>query len=103
MTPGIVITVIAAYFILLIVISRLASRKSDASTFVNAGRRMPWPVVAFGMIGAAISGVTFVSVPGMVNSNGFAYLQMILGFMVGYAIIALALVPMFYRKGLISI
>ena len=103
MTPGIVITVIAAYFALLIVISRLASRKADAATFVNAGRKMPWPVVAFGMLGAAISGVTFVSVPGMVNTNGFAYLQMVLGFIVGYAVIALALVPMFYRKGLISI
>lgn len=103
MTPAIVIIVIAAYFLLMLLISRMASRKTDSATFVTAGRRMPWPVVAFGMIGASISGVTFVSVPGMVNGNGYAYLQMMLGFIVGYAVIALALIPMFYRKGLISI
>ncbi len=103
MTPAIVIIVIAAYFLLLLFISRMASRKADSTTFVTAGRRMPWPVVAFGMIGASISGVTFVSVPGMVTGNGYAYLQMMLGFAVGYAVIALALIPMFYRRGLISI
>lgn len=103
MTPAIVITVIAGYFALLLVISRLASRKADGETFVNAGRRTPWPVVAFGMIGAAISGVTFVSVPGMVATGSYAYLQMVLGFIVGYAVIAFALIPMFYRRGLISI
>ncbi|MDE6153379.1 MAG: sodium:solute symporter, partial [Muribaculaceae bacterium] len=103
MSPAIVISVIAGYFILLLVISKLASRRADASTFVNGGRRTPWPIVAFGMIGAAISGVTFVSVPGMVASGGYAYLQMILGFIVGYAVIAFALIPMFYRRGLISI
>jgi len=103
MTPAIVITVIASYFILLLAISRLASHRADASTFVNAGRRTPWPVVAFGMIGAAISGVTFVSVPGMVAGGGYAYLQMVLGFIVGYAVIAFVLIPMFYRRGLISI
>lgn len=103
MSPAIVISVIAGYFILLLVISKLASRRADASTFVNGGRRTPWPIVAFGMIGAAISGVTFVSVPGMVASGGYAYLQMVLGFIVGYAVIAFALIPMFYRRGLISI
>lgn len=98
-----VILVIAAYFALLLIVSHLASRRSDTSTFLNAGRRTPWPIVAFGMIGAAISGVTFVSVPGMVAAGGYAYLQMMLGFIVGYAIIAFALIPMFYRRGLISI
>lgn len=103
MNAAIVITVIAGYFLLLLAVSRLASRRADSSAFVNAGRRMPWPVVAFGMIGAAISGVTFVSVPGMVVSSGYAYLQMILGFVVGYAVIAFALIPMFYSRGVISI
>ncbi|MCM1449113.1 MAG: sodium:solute symporter [Clostridiales bacterium] len=103
MTPTIVICVIAVYFLLLLIISRLASRKADDATFVNAGRRTPWPIVAFGMIGAAISGVTFVSVPGMVATGSYAYLQMILGFVVGYAVIAFALIPMFYKRGLISI
>lgn len=103
MSPVIVIAVIAGYFVLLLCISRLASRGADSSAFVNAGRRTPWPVVAFGMIGAAISGVTFVSVPGMVAAGSYSYLQMVLGFIVGYAVIAFALIPMFYRRGLISI
>ncbi len=103
MRPLIVIIVIAAYFLLLIGISRLAARGSNSSTFFGGERRTPWPVVAFAMIGASISGVTFVSVPGMVGANGYAYLQMILGFVVGYALIAFALIPMFYRRNLISI
>lgn len=103
MSPVVVILVIAGYFALLLLISRLASRRADASAFFTGGRRTPWPVVAFGMIGAAISGVTFVSVPGMVAAGGYAYLQMVLGFIVGYAVVAFALIPMFYRRGLISI
>lgn len=103
MTPQIVIIVIAAYFLVLIGISMLASRGSNSQTFFGGERRTPWPIVAFAMIGASISGVTFVSVPGMVGANGYAYLQMILGFIVGYALIAFALIPMFYRRNLISI
>ena len=103
MSPLLVILVIIGYFMLLLIISALASRRSDGATFVTAGRHTPWPVVAFGMIGAAISGVTFVSVPGMVTGSGYAYLQMILGFVVGYFIIAYLLIPMFYRRGLVSI
>ncbi|MDE6832311.1 MAG: sodium:solute symporter [Muribaculaceae bacterium] len=103
MKPSIVIIVIAAYFLLLIAISYVAGRRAGSSTFFGAERRTPWPIVAFAMIGASISGVTFVSVPGMVAANGYAYLQMILGFVVGYALIAFALIPMFYRRNLISI
>lgn len=103
MTPTLVITIIAAYFGLLLLISWLAGRNADSSAFLTGGRRMPWPLVAVAMIGASISGVTFVSVPGMVSANGYGYLQMVLGFIVGYAVIAFALLPMFYRRGLISI
>lgn len=103
MTPSIVIITIAAYFLLLIGISSLASRGGDNDTFFTGNRRTPWPVVAFAMIGAAISGVTFISVPGMVVAKGYAYLQMVLGFIVGYIIIAAFLVPLFYRRGLVSI
>ncbi len=103
MSPWIVIITIAAYFAILLGISWLASRKSDNSTFFTGNRRAPWPLVAFAMIGAAISGVTFVSVPGMVVGSGYSYLQMILGFIVGYALIAFVLIPMFYRRNLISI
>lgn len=99
----IVIITIAAYFVLLFLVSYFASRGSDNSTFFTGNRKAPWPLVAFAMIGAAISGVTFISVPGMVVAKGYAYLQMVLGFIVGYFCIAFVLVPLFYKKNLISI
>ena len=101
--PLIVILTIVAYFALLMGISYFASRGSDNSTFFTGKRQTPWPLVAFAMIGAAISGVTFISVPGMVAAKGYAYLQMVLGFIVGYFAIAFVLVPLFYKKNLISI
>lgn len=101
--PVIVIITIVGYFALLMAISYFASRGSDNSTFFTGNRQAPWPVVAFAMIGAAISGVTFISVPGMVVGKGYAYLQMVLGFIVGYFVIAFVLVPLFYKKNLISI
>lgn len=101
--PIIVIITIAAYFALLMGISYFASRGSGNSTFFTGDRKTPWPMVAFAMIGAAISGVTFISVPGMVAAKGYAYLQMVLGFIVGYAVIAFFLVPLFYKRNLLSI
>ncbi len=103
MSPTIVIITIAAYFLLLMGISWWSSRGSDNSTFFTGKRDNHWGLVAFAMIGASISGVTFISVPGMVAAKGYAYLQMVLGFIVGYFAIAFVLVPMFYRKNLISI
>lgn len=103
MSPLIVIITIVGYFALLLTISYFSSRKSDNSTFFTGKRQTPWPLVAFAMIGAAISGVTFVSVPGMVVNNGYAYLQMVLGFIVGYFLIAGVLVPIFYKRNLVSI
>lgn len=85
------------------VISWFASRGSNNSIFFNGNRQAPWGLVAFAMIGAAISGVTFISVPGMVAAKGYSYLQMVLGFIVGYFAIAFVLVPIFYRRNLISI
>jgi SSS family transporter len=101
--PVIIIITIAAYFLLLLAISWVASRGSDNTTFFTGNRRAPWPIVAFATAGAAISGVTFISVPGMVAGKGYAYLQMVLGFIVGYVLIAYVLVPLFYRRNLISI
>ena len=101
--PVIVIITIAAYFVLLMAVSYFASRGSDNTTFFTGNRKAPWPVVAFAMIGAAISGVTFISVPGLVVGKGYAYLQMVLGFIVGYVVIAYLLVPLFYKKNLLSI
>lgn len=102
-TPIIVVLTIAAYFCLLFIISWIAGRNSDNSTFFTGNRKAPWPLVALATMGAAISGVTFISVPGMVANKSFSYLQMILGFMVGYVLIAYVLVPLFYKRNLISI
>jgi SSS family solute:Na+ symporter len=103
MNPLLVFGVIAAYFLLLILIGYLTSRKSDSLTFYNGNRESPWYLVAFGMVGASLSGVTFISVPGEVGNSNWAYLQFIMGNMVGYAVIALVLIPLFYRMNLISI
>lgn len=101
--PVIVILTIAAYFALLMIISYFASRRGDNATFFTGNRKTPWFIVSFAMIGAAISGVTFISVPGMVIAKGYSYLQMVLGFIVGYFAIAFVLVPLFYKRNLISI
>lgn len=99
----IVILTIIAYFALLLMISYFASRKSDNATFFSGNRKNPWILVSIATIGAAISGVTFISVPGMVEAKGYSYLQMCLGFIVGYFLIAFVLVPMFYKRNLVSI
>lgn len=101
--PFIIVITIAVYFLLLIGIAYFTSRGDDNQTFFRGGRRTPWAIVAIAMIGASISGVTFISVPGMVAGKNYAYLQMALGFIVGYFAIAYVLVPLFYRKNLISI
>lgn len=102
-TPVIITITIIAYFALLLGVSWITSRGSDNASFFTGNRRAPWPVVAFAMIGAMISGVTFISVPGMVVGSGYSYLQMVLGFIVGYFVIAFVLVPLFYRRNLVSI
>jgi len=98
-----ILIIILAYFAILFGISRLASKKADNSTFYRANRRAPWYMVAFGMIGASISGVTFVSVPGMVLTSQMTYLQMCLGFIVGYLVIAFVLLPLYYRLNVTTI
>ena len=102
-TPWIIIATIAGYFILLFLISWFATRKSDSKDALTGGNKAPWFIVAIAMIGAPISGVTFVSVPGMVLGKGFSYLQMALGFIVGYFVIAYVLIPLFYKRHLVSI
>ena len=98
-----ILIAVIVYFAVLFGISRLTSRKADNETFYRANRRAPWYMVAFGMVGASISGVTFVSVPGMVLSSQMTYLQMCLGFIVGYLVIAFVLLPLYYRLNLTSI
>ena len=99
----IILITILVYFAILFGISHLTSKKADNNTFYRANRRAPWYMVAFGMIGASISGVTFVSVPGMVLTSQMTYLQMCLGFIVGYFVIAFVLLPLYYRLNLTSI
>ena len=103
MSPSLVIIVISGYFILLIAISLLTGGKSDSKTFFTANRQSPWYLVAFGMIGASLSGVTFISVPGWVAGTQFSYMQVVFGYLLGYLVIATVLMPLYYRLNLISI
>ncbi len=103
MTPTAIILTILAYFAVIILISWFTGRHSDNAGFFTGNRKQPWPVVAFAMIGSAMSGVTFVSVPGMVATSGFGYMQMALGFIAGQIVIAFVLIPLFYKMNLVSI
>ena len=103
MQPLYILLLIAAYFLALIIISWLTGRNSDNSTFFKANRQSPWYVVAFGMIGASLSGVTFISVPGWVEASQFSYMQVVLGYVLGYVVIGLVLLPLYYRMNLTSI
>ena len=99
----VIIIAVLFYFALLFAISRWTSRRATNTTFYRADCRSPWYMVAFGMIGASISGVTFVSVPGMVLHTQMTYLQMCLGFILGYVVVAFGLLPLYYRLNLTSI
>ncbi|MCC8360521.1 sodium:solute symporter [Salinimicrobium sediminilitoris] len=103
MQPYSILLLIAGYFLTLIFISWITGRKSDNNTFFKANRQSPWYIVAFGMIGASLSGVTFISVPGWVEASQFSYMQVVLGYVVGYIVIGLVLLPLYYRMNLTSI
>lgn len=99
----IIVATVVIYFLFLFFLSRLTARHSDNDTFFRGNRRSPWYMVAFGMIGASISGVTFVSVPGMVMTMDMTYMQTCIGFFFGYLVISFVLLPMYYRYNLTSI
>lgn len=104
MNQYIILFIIAAYFGVLLLIARLTTRKNSGNeAFFLGNRKSPWPIVAFGMIGTSISGVTFVSVPGMVRSIDMTYMQTVFGFFVGYIVIANVLLPLYYKLNLTSI
>jgi len=103
MNPPLVIGIIAGYFLLLIVIARWTSKGADTQTFFTANRQSPWYLVAFGMIGASLSGVTFISVPGEVGNGFFSYFQVVIGYLLGYFVIATVLLPLYYKLQLVSI
>ena len=102
-SPSLIFTIIAGYFLVLIAISYFTARGSNNEDFFIGGRKSPWFVVAFGMIGATLSGVTFISVPGYVGSSQFSYMQVVFGYFFGYLVIAYVLMPMYYRLKLTSI
>lgn len=99
----VIILTILAYFAVLLLFSRITSRRANNNTFYRGDRRSPWYMVAFGMVGASISGITFVGVPGMAMQSGMTYLQMCLGFIVGYFLVAFVLLPVYYRYNLTTI
>ena len=103
MSAGVAITILLAYFCMLMVIGYFTSKKSSGTTFYNANRSAPWYLVAFGMVGVSLSGVTFISVPGEVGNTQWSYLALVIGNCIGYMVIALVLLPIFYKMNLISI
>lgn len=103
MQPYQILLLIAGYFGVLILISYLTSRGGSNEEFFQANRQSPWYLVAFGMIGASLSGITFISIPGTVEFSSFSYFQVVLGYTLGYAVIGLVLLPLYYRLNLTSI
>ena len=103
MTPAIVLITVAAYLAVLFYVAWRTSRKSDNSSFFTGGRSTSWALAAMAMVGAAISGVTFISVPGWVAQSGFSYMQMVMGFIVGNCLVAFVLIPLFYKLNVISL
>ncbi len=107
LTPFIILGIIVAYFAMLMAVSYFTGRQADNAHFFLAGRESPWYIVAFGMIGATLSGVTFISIPGVVGAGGvnagFGYMQMVFGYLLGYIVIAFVLLPLYYRLQLTSI
>ena len=103
MTPLQALLILSVYFGVLILMSVITSKGADTNTFFTANRRSPWYLVAFGMIGSSLSGVTFISVPGNVGKIGFGYFQVVLGYLLGYWVIIGVLLPLYYRLNLISI
>jgi Na+/proline symporter len=103
MEPTHILYLILGYFGVLLLISFLTNRGGSNADFFKAGKKSPWYLVAFGMIGASLSGVTFISVPGWVEASQFSYFQLVLGYTVGYAFIGLVLLPLYYRMNLTSI
>jgi len=103
MNPILILSVLIAYFGVLILIAWLTSRNADSESFYAGNKQSPWYLVAFGMIGTSLSGVTFISVPGSVGAGGWYYYQLVLGFFIGYFVVAYVLLPLYYKYNLTSI
>ena len=103
MTATHILLLIGAYFILLLLISYFTGKNDSNADFFKAGKQSPWYLVAFGMIGASLSGVTFISVPGWVEASEFSYMQVVFGYLLGYLVTAYVLLPIYYRQNVTSI
>ena len=103
MSSSLILTLLLGYFLVLILISYLTGKNDSNIDFFKAGKQSPWYLVAFGMIGASLSGVTFISVPGWIEASQFSYFQVVLGYMVGYVVVAFVLLPVYYKLNLTSI
>ena len=103
MNPAVLLTFVLGYFALLLGVAWWTSRRADNEAFFIGSRNSPWMLVAFGMVGTSLSGVTFISVPGAVGLTQFTYLQIVLGDVLGYMVVAFVLLPLYYRHGLTSI
>jgi len=103
MSSAVIAGIVALYFLFLLVIARVTSKGADNNSFFVGNKNSPWYLVAFGMIGTSLSGVTFISVPGWVGTSQFSYLQMVLGYLLGYVVVANVLMPLYYRLNLTSI
>ena len=103
MNSATILTIIALYFLILYIISYFTGKDDSNNVFFNAGRSSKWYIVAFGMVGASLSGVTFISVPGWIESSQFSYLQVVLGYFVGYIVVCYVLLPVYYKLNVTSI
>ena len=103
MSSAVIAGIVALYFLFLLLIARITSKGADNSSFFVGNKNSPWYLVAFGMIGTSLSGVTFISVPGWVGTSQFSYLKMVLGYLLGYLVVANVLMPLYYRLNLTSI
>ena len=103
MNPLLILFLFFCYFLLIFLISHFTSKNATSLDFFNANKSSPWYIVAFGMIGTSLSGVTFISVPGEVGNSNFSYFQIVLGYLLGYFVIATILMPLYYKLNLVSI
>ena len=103
MNPLLILAVFISYSALLFLIAGITGRRSTNDTYFTGNRNSPWYIVAYGMIGASLSGVTFISIPGEVGASGFSYMVLVLGYLLGYAFIAQVLLPVYYGRKLTSI
>ena len=102
-SPFFILSLVVGYFLVLLIIAHFTSKEDSNQSFFNANRSSPWFLVAFGMVGASLSGVTFISVPGWIESSQFTYFQVVMGYLVGYFIVAFVLLPIYYKNNVTSI